>query len=151
MGYSLTIGELVAEINYEGLESSISLDAKDETREDAPAFGEPTDKMNSRWPSYSSWSDAMEFLGLYSFMFDDDTGLIREHPGAVPIVKEHKEILDAAYEAFYKKYPKAVAGFSPSESEDWPKENNYAVRLEWLKYWVDWSLINCKRPVFHNS
>ena len=159
MGYTLRIGELETSITDDGLESVVYNDAKSETRDDAPAFGEPTDKTNSRWPSYTQWSNAMKFIGLHEFMFNKETGLIRNHPDCVPLKKEHKEIIDKAYADFYTKYPNAKAGFSPKinekegiyEDNEWPAENDYAVRLEWLKYWVDWALENCKQPVFFNS
>lgn len=157
MGYTLIIGELKTEIQNEGLESYIYNTAEDAKHDEAPAFGEPTDHENNRWPSYTAWGNAMRFIDLYDLMFDKHTGLIREHPGCVPLMKEHKEIIDKAYIAFYEKYPNAKAGYSPkvdifdNEDPDWPEENSYAVRLEWLKYWVDWALKNCKHPVFYNS
>lgn len=159
MGYTLTIGQLKTAIENEGLESYISNDAEGVTLDSAPAFGEPTDHTNSRWPSYVSWSEAMRFVGLYDFMFNEETGLLRSHPGCVPIVKEHKEIIDKAYLDFYKKYPNAKAGYSPKIKEEdgnfedleWPVENIWAARLEWLKFWVDWALLNCSKPVFYNS
>lgn len=159
MGYDLTIGELRTYVSDDGLESYVHNDAESVSDENAPAFGEPTDHTNQRWPSYTAWHDFAEFCGLENFIYDKSTGLIREHPGCVPLKKEHKEILDKAYEDFYKKYPNAKAGYSPKideknniyEDPDWPKENNYATRLEWLKYWVDWALENCEQPVFANS
>jgi hypothetical protein len=159
MGYTLRIGELKTRIEYEGLESYITNDAEAVTDEKAPAFGEPTDHSNSRWPSYTSWYDAMRFVGLHDMMFNKETGLIRSHPDCVPLVKEHKEIIDKAYKEFYEKYPNCKAGYSPKinekegvyEDAEWPSENNYATRLEWLKYWVDWALENCQYPVFYNS
>jgi hypothetical protein len=91
-------------------------------------------------------------------MYDKENGLIRNHPGCVPLTKEHKEIIDKTYKEFYEKYPNCKAGYSPKMDEakgiydnKWPKENSYAVRLEWLKYWIDWALENCKNPVFYNS
>jgi hypothetical protein len=91
-------------------------------------------------------------------MYDTENGLIRNHPGCVPLTKEHKEIIDKTYKEFYEKYPNCKAGYSPKMDEakgiydnKWPKENSYAVRLEWLKYWIDWALENCKNPVFYNS
>lgn len=159
MGYTLTIGELKTTVKYHGLESYIQNYAEDVTDEKAPAFGEPTDHLNSRWPSYTAWHDAMRFVGLHEMMFNKENGLIRNHPDCVPLVKEHKEIIDKAYLEFYKKYPGCKAGYSPKikekggiyEDPEWPQENGYAVRLEWLKYWVDWALENCKHPVFYNS
>jgi hypothetical protein len=159
MGYTLKIGELKTEIYDEGLESYIHMTAEPKDLPEAPAYGEPTDNSNSRWPSYTSWANAMRFVGLYDFMYNKETGLIRNHPGCVPLVKEHKEIIDKAHAEFYQKYPNAKAGYSPKldeakgvwEDPEWPMENNMATRLEWLKFWVDWALVNCKQPVFYNS
>lgn len=150
MGYSITIGQLKTEIHGEGIES---LDAADANEIDAPAYGEPTDYTNSRWPSYTSWGDAMDFIGLEDLMFNEDTGLMREHPGCFPLTQEHKAIIDKAHKAYYAKYPNAVAGYAPegTNEENWPEYNGYATRLEWLKYWVDWALENCENPVLSNS
>lgn len=159
MGYTLRIGELETDVECYGLETYILNNAKAVTDENSPAFGEPTDNTNSRWPSYSSWHDAMNFIGLHDLMFNKETGLIRNHPGCVPLVKEHKDIIDKVYKDFYEKYPNCKPGYSPKinekegifEDEYWPSENNYATRLEWLKYWVDWALESCEIPVFYNS
>lgn len=159
MGYTLKIGQLKTTIEYDGLESYISNDVELVKHKNAPAYGEPTDFTNSRWPSYTSWRDAMRFVGLEELMFNKGTGLIRNHPDCIPLVKEHKKIIDEAYNKFYKKYPNCKAGYSPKinenegvyEDENWPIENNYATRLEWLKYWVDWALENCSKPVFYNE
>lgn len=153
MGYTLIIGELETEITNEGLETNIEHSAKIKKLKKAPAFGEPIDFTNQRWPSYPAWADAMKFVGLYDFMFNKETGLIANHPGCVPINKEHKKIIDKAYSEFYKKYPNAKPGYSTIDNNDenWPPENSYSVRLEWLKFWVDWAVENCKTPVFYNS
>ena len=159
MGYTLKIGELRTEIEYCGLESYINNDVESVYDENSPAFGEPTDHTNERWPSYTSWGNAMRFISLDNFMFNKETGLIRSHPDCVPLVKEHKEIIDKAYKDFYEKYPNCKAGYSPKinegkgvfEDKEHPEENNYATRLEWLKYWVDWALENCEKPVFYNQ
>lgn len=159
MGYTLIIGQLETDIKNEELRSYNISDAESARFDDAPAYGEPTDFTNSRWPSYTSWSDAMRFVGLYDLMFNEETGLIIRHPGCVPLVVEHKEIIDKAHKEFYEKYPKAKAGYSPKINEkegiwddpEWPIENSMAVRLEWLKYWIDWALSNCSKPVFCNS
>lgn len=157
MGYTITIGER-EKSNIEDEEATgwPEFEAKSEEHPKAPAFGEPTDHSNSRWPSYTAWANAMRFVGLYDLFFNKNNGLMKNHPGCVPITAEHKAIIDKAYEAFYKKYPKCKAGFSPNSTDfqddpHWPEENSYAVRLEWLKYWVDWSLKNCKNPVIFNS
>lgn len=156
MGYTLIIGELKTEVIQDD-GGYIYNTAELTNHDDAPAFGEPTDHENSRWPSYTAWANAMRFIGLEELMHNKNTGLLRNHPGCIPLTKEHKEIIDKAYIAFYEKYPNAKAGYSTKvnafgdDDPDWPEENSYAVRLEWLKYWVDWALENCKQPVFYNS
>lgn len=158
MGYTLEIGELETTIEKDGLNSYIDHSVKSEHHDEAPAYGEPTDNSNGRWPSYTAWHDFARFVDLEDLFYNKSTGLLREHPGCIPLVQEHKKIIDKAYKAFYKKYPNCKAGFSPKsledeffEDKDWPLENVWAVRLEWLKYWVDWALTNCENPVFYNS
>jgi hypothetical protein len=159
MGYTLKIGELKPTIYKDGLDSFISNDVEGQSIDGAPAYGEPTDGTNSRWPSYTSWHESMRFVGLHEFMFNKENGLLREHPGCVPLVEEHKKIIDDAYAEFYKKYPNCKPGYSDKldfqngvyEDDNWPEENAYATRLEWLKYWVDWALDNCEQPVFYNT
>lgn len=159
MGYTISIGELKTEVTEEGIESIVRNYAQDENHENAPSFGEPTDYTNSRWPSYSAWRRFTRFVDIEDLFYNEHTGIMRQHPGCFPLVKEHKEIIDKAHKKFYEKYPNAKAGYSPKinekegiwEDPEWPLENNYAVRLEWLKYWVDWALENCKTPVIYNS
>lgn len=158
MGYTLSIGQLIKITDI--CENAVyQLYETEEVKLDsAPAFGEPTDYTNQRWPSYSSWASAMHFVGLYNFMLNDKTGILKEHPGFVRLKSLHKKIIDRAYKKFYRKYPNAKAGYGDKENElfaeedaNFPKENRYAVRLEWLKFWVDWALLNCSEPVFQNS
>lgn len=148
MGYTLIIGELT--IDYDQAESYIILSAEPKQLPDAPAFGEPTDYTNSRWPSYISWGQFMDITGTRDIFKGDDYGLIREHPGCFPINEKHKKHIDTAYELFIQKYPHAVAKFEP-DGETTPDENGALCRFEWLRYWIDWALTNCERPVFYNS
>lgn len=150
MGYTLKIGE--AEIVNYPEDGYISIGVKGVEHKEAPAFGEPTDFSNQRWPSYTSWHNFARFVGLHDLFYDEDEGLIRRHPDTFPLTPSHKEIIDKAYEAFKVKYPDAVASFAEDGNYDeFPEENTWLVRLEWLKYWVDWSLENCQNPVFYNS
>jgi len=159
MGYTLMIGEAELDRYDDGLDSSLSISVSNQKDEKAPAYGEPTDFTNSRWPSYSSWRNAMKFVGLEDIFWNEENGLIRHHPGCQLLTIEHKQIIDKAYEDFYKKYPTCKAGYSPLINNNegvfhdtsWPEENGMATRLEWLKYWVDWAIENCKNPIFYNS
>lgn len=83
MGYDITIGELkVDKYPEEALEGSgLFFTAKSETHKDAPAFGEPTDYTNSRWPSYSAWSNFADYVGLADVLFDYRGNLVGGHPG----------------------------------------------------------------------
>ena len=145
MGYTLTIGQLETSWNTDdGLESTIRNSARGEHLKTAPAYGEPTDHTNSRWPSYSAWHNFAEFVGLKDFFYSNETGLLRKHPGCIPLSEKHKEIVDKAYKDFYEKYPNAKAGYSQKQLEDsvgkdkdWPDENIWAARLEWLKFCID--------------
>lgn len=117
-----------------------------EEHETAPAYGEPTDHTNSRWPTYSGWDRFSSFVGLHKLMFDPKSGLMRSHPGCTILTNKHKEAIDKAYDQFYINYPDAKPTLSTDKEED-----QNAIRLEWLKYWVDWSINNHKKPRFFNS
>ena len=145
MGYTLKIGEHKS-VTTDEYEEPYTYDEVDLVRLNyAPAFGNPTDNENQLWPSYSAWHDSMEYVGLHEFMYNNENGLLREHPGCVKITEEHKLIIDKAHENYLKKYPNA----EPNYGND--PINSSLVRLVWLKFWVDWSLKNCQNPVFLNS
>lgn len=145
MGYTIKIGQLVVTSeNYEG-RTYLSNDVTKERHESAPAFGEPTDFENQRWPSYSAWAEFARFVDLEGFFFDKSEGLMREHPGCYPLTNFHKERVDKALLGLYERYPDTVPSFGGEYY------NEVAARLEWLKYWVDWALANCSQPVFLNT
>jgi len=104
-------------------------------------------------PSYTSWDNFSKFVNLEDMFYDENHIIFfLNHP----IKKEHKEIVDKAHSEFYLKYPNCQPGYSPKSTlitsdPDWPEENSHAVRLEWLKFWIDWSLENCQNPVFFND
>lgn len=157
MGYNLYIGEAVLNYDNDSDYPSVYIDVKLEQHDNAPAFGEPSDYTNSRYPSYTVWSDFCKFVGLYDLFYDEDYGLCRPHPGETPLTTKHKEAIDKAYSDFKNKYPNSVATYGEKQ-ENWydsdennPEENGYLCRLEWLKYWIDWALENCEKPIFKNS
>lgn len=157
MAYSLTLGEAKTDWDDRG----VTVDAKQERHENAPAFGEPTDYTNSRWPSYSSWADFCTELGITDLMFSVRNGgagelevngkylppLIAQHPGHTPIQPEHLEFLRGKICEYKALNPDHLAQFS----EDDPNSDGHLCRAEWLDYWMTWALENCERPVFVNS
>lgn len=153
MGYTLKIGELGVDVEYDnnyGLNSSVyaNLTVKSERHDQAPAFGEPTDYTNERWPSYSSWSNFCEIAGLTDLFFPDGHSIRGGHPGAFPIEDEFMIQLFERYTEFKEKYPHAVAKF---DGDDTLEENGALCRFEWLMYWCNWAHKNCEQPVFKNS
>ena len=126
MGYTLTIGE--AEIDYS--EDSCRITASNVRLDDAPAHDEPTDYTNSRWPSYTGWSESMRALGLTDMMFagkrgdDDGAGsfewngkeyqpLIIDHPGAEPVTQAHVEYVAAKLRDYKAAHPDHIAQYPP--------------------------------------
>ena len=162
MGYSLTIGEAVFDVDEVGddewtenvQDEYIRVTAESVRRDDAPAFDEPTDYTNERWPSYSAWFDFCEQVDLLPAIFsmddnDNCTGSLRGgHPGFFPITKAFKAAVDEAYDNWKERYPNVVASYADYETHP---ENGAMCRLEWLKYWTDWALENCKMPIFANT
>jgi len=159
MGYTLRIGEArLFYSNEDGEYDAPHCDVEVEgfAHDSAPAFGEPTDTESQRWPSYTAWGNFCDAVGLNGLFFDEERGLMREHPGTCPLTVGHQATIDKAYKDFMAKYPNAVATYGKKIGQfEWdpenPKENNWLCRLEWLKYWVDWALKFCDKPAFGNS
>lgn len=150
MSWSITIGELHT-YKEDGQTFTEALPAE---HPDAPAYNEPTDGTNSRWPSYTGWARFCEFAGLNFAPFNG----MHDGYGYYMINAATVKIFDLCYETFYQFHPNAKPGFSPKlqnpkiiSDPDWPEENNHAARLEWLKYWLHWAMKNCKNPIIHYS
>lgn len=148
MGYSLYIGQgrLLRHKQWTG---SHYARARCITHKGAPAYGEPTDGTNMRWPSYSSWTKFCYFVGLTDMFFNPETGLMRNHSGCEPLLPVHKEQIDFALIELMKKYPHAIARMSDDGA--YGDCDMQLARLMWLKYWVDYALKHCSSPVFYNS
>jgi hypothetical protein len=157
MGYILTIGELKVEYDNSNNCPSCRITAQCHFDESAPAFGEPTDKESSRWPSYTAWHNFCRETGLHDMFYNDEDGILIDHPGCVVLTKNHQTEVHRAHRDFMTRYPDAVATYGNPQSDPLdedknnPKCNSFLVRLEWLKYWIDWAMENCERPVFSNS
>lgn len=136
MGFNLIIGEKVTETDDDG---DTYVTVKTVRLDNAPADDVPTDYTNERWPSYIGWADFYEAVGLrhiFTWRYGDtfkSKPLLEKHPGWVKLTTDHKSEIDRAYQA--------IKTFIPE----------HQVRLEWLKFWVDWALDNCTCPIFKNS
>ena len=122
MGYSIDIGE-----QYVDEDGSISV--IEEKHPGAPADGVPTDYTNSRWPSYGAWGGFCRAVpGLDAFMEQ----VMSKHPGYVDLTEEHRQTFNQIYE-------RATL-----------KDRYHRSRMEWLHYWINWAVDNCKTPIFYN-
>lgn len=145
MGYAIRIGELeVTKEPEDGLDCScISFDVKPEVDDGSPAFGDPTDYTNSRWPSYSAWSETMQDVGLYSTFFLDGH-LIGGHPGVRLVTPELVAVVAEALRSYKAKNPNAKPEYGTTEGAS-------LCRLIWLDYWLSKSIDTCEVPVIVNS
>jgi hypothetical protein len=151
MGYTIRIGE--ATFSKDTEHAYIGISAKEERHDAAPAFGEPTDFTNERWPSYTVWAEFLRAVGLYELFTEKDRGLMRSHPGVALLTKNHQAKIHDALEEYRKK------GTTPGFSETMLGEkiagaenaDPMLARLIWLDYWVTWAVNNCENPVLTNS
>ena len=147
MGYSITIGELRIDTYPEnGVDDEcIGFSAKGVAIEGSPAYGEPTDGTNQRWPSYTSWFNAIEGAGLEDVFFYNGH-LIGGHPGVRLVTKELLERISKAKADLESAHPSIKATMQP-----YTDINGTYCRIIWLEYWCKWALENCKFPVIANS
>lgn len=143
MGYTLTIGELkvIPDLSAALDDDGLFFTAEAVSHEGAPAFGEPTDHSNSRWPSYTAWAETMRDTGLYDVFFWDGT-LLGGHPGARLVTQRLRETVSSALASYREAHP--------VEAEFGTDEGANICRLIWLDYWIGWALENCKTPVIAN-
>lgn len=165
MGYTLTIGE--AEIDRLG-DEAVRIGARGERHDAAPAYGDPTDYTNSRWPSYTAWHEFAKEVGIHELFygtgwsrderrylecpedFHREGPILGSHPGAALLTKADRDFIAAKREAYIAAHPEAVPGYSEEDGPG-PTANATLARLNWLHYWVDWAVENCANPVLENS
>lgn len=129
---------------------------KEIKQDDAPTF--PNDEMtgngNDRHPSYWGWSHFCDITGLTPLFFDQEAGLMREHPGLQPLHAEHALVIDQALKRWKEAHPNTEPGFEKfdfmtGESSNYGYDATLA-RLIWLDWWVKWALKNCENPAIRN-
>lgn len=148
MGYDIYIGN--AEISYDTDEGEIRIDVAVRDEPEAP-YSEGDDyarTTNHRAPSYTNWGDFARRVGLAGFFFDQEVGLMREHPGAFPITAQHVNQVAIARETLLGYAPHATARCKAS---DLFPSNCDLVRLIWLEWWMRWALDNCQYPTIQNT
>jgi hypothetical protein len=127
MSYALTIGEAQIEADPEFGHVGITVDRL--VLPDAP-MNSSNNRSNTILPAYLVWDNFCTQTGMQDLFYDDDTGLLRPHPGVKLLTGDHL----AAFKA---------ATIPPDD--EWSRK-----RIEWLIWWTEWALANCKVPVFEN-
>lgn len=149
MGYTIKIGNATPYHDKDDGILSAGWRVESVRHDNAPAYGEPTDYTNSRWPSYSAWADTLNALGLYPMFMDrnEETALMAEHPGCAMLTAEHVGKIRDAVNAYRARV--TALGFHAGFKD--PHGDPHLARAEWLLYWVEWALANCETPAIENS
>jgi hypothetical protein len=154
MSYSIYIGEATTKIDRN---SAIKISVEKTQNDAAPTFKNDgmTGKTNSRHPSYSGWEGFTKETGLYDLFFDQEKGLMREHPGCFLLTCNHLETIQKALKERqeWAKEKGLEPGFLPDGmffTEEVKNVDAHLARLIWLEYWVCWAIFNCKTPAIYN-
>lgn len=167
MSFDIYIGEAVINNltdNYSN-ELDVCFEVKGTSLPDAPNFrGDTmTRNGNSRHPGYSQWSDFLQGVGLYDLFFNKEDGLMRKHPGCFKLNESHLKEVKEALKSYKEKNPNKNPGLCECEScakkhhlfkgDGLPHDDSLdypLARLEWLVFWMDWTLKNCTIPAIFN-
>jgi len=153
MGFNLGIGEFSYCVEYD--ERYVSVSCESHSAKGAPLDPTGTDGSRGNWnyPSYTQWRDFSRKVGLEALFYAQTTrgpdrfvgesggwhdGLLSLHPGAQPLTADHLAAFRHARERW-----------TPAPGDDgvcWVLR-----RLDWLCFWTEWALKNCKHPTFANS
>ena len=141
MGYDLTIGKamFVREPGY------CRWEVDSETLANAPEFPGDDFTRNSshRGIGYGSMRDFCEEVGLLDFFYDDQKRSLRGgHPGYFRITKDDLILVKAARDAYVSKLdPNILPGFVEGD----PRYDYNLCRLDWLIWWMDYSITKYKK------
>lgn len=149
MGYNIYIGNAVPEFDKSDFPYlSARWIVQHAEHPDAPDFSAdncPTKNTNARFPSYGVWHNFCEWAGLEDMFYNEDYGLINQHPGCSGITLEQVLEVETALQ-----HKKNVATLPAGFCEDGSKGHNLA-RLMWLAFWMRWAVENCETPALYNS
>lgn len=136
--------------------------------EEAPSFNEPTDKTNSKWPSYTTWSIICYLADLDNLFYEKNDEFYEfkgGHPGYFYLTKEWIDELNSKIEKFKINYPNTSKVDNPEVEisyqeieylEDGKKHTYLAKdvtqRLDWLSFWCNYAYDKYyDETVFYNS
>lgn len=145
MGYDIYIGSPVEYIEW--VDSHIAPDGTEvknyalydgivkEYHPAAPAFeGDGLSAhRNGRHPSYGGWAEFAQVSGLDDLFFDEENGMMVEHPGIVYILPDDYAQVRDALARWKQAHPGASPGFMDGEDP-------ILARLIWLDWWMYYAL-----------
>lgn len=154
MGYTIRIGQAVVAPDDGG--EALTVEVQKERHPEAPVFpgDEMTGNSNARRPSYAGWADFCGETGLRELFFNEERGLMREHPGCFRITAKHLEAVQHALAAWRARYPMAVPRFAEIPSNEtvaWSTIEAHLARLIWLEWWMRYALKTHSLPAIYNS
>jgi len=154
MGYDIRIGNAVPVHHKDDFPRlSARWEVEGATSAGAPVFegDEMTGNSNMRSPSYSAWSEFCEQTGLYPLFYDEDEGLLAQHPGCVGITQNDADAVTQAL-VHYRSTVTLPPGFEKDWDHEGPPNFDYHyARLIWLEYWMQWAVKNCETPAIQNT
>ena len=166
MGYNLIIGNAV--LKYDADDPRVWIEAERAEHPEAPDHDDFVRKTNSRSPSYTAWHGFCREAGIYELFygqgwdrdsrsyrqcseeFHRETPLLKEHPGAQPILPQDLEYVRAARIKRERTNGGKGPGFWADDGVDNGTDPTLA-RLLWLEFWMGWALTNCPMPIIENS
>jgi hypothetical protein len=167
MGYDIRIGNAQVEKHIESdgdMWAKWAIDGAEAS--DAPKFPNDTwtENTNHRAPGYGIWAQFTKDAGIHDLFFNEETGLMRSHPGCVKLEQSHLAAVETARRVWEERASQAgkvlPPGFTGWETRnddtgewDIPDEGKYdhtLARLIWLEWWMRWALENCETPAIEN-
>ncbi len=169
MSYSIYIGKAIISYSNEEGDAYVSVEAEGEVNEEAPNFGygDISGQGNGRHPGYSQMANFCRETGLYNLFYDKEDGILRHHPGCVPLEKRHLKAVVAAKEKWELDYqeckqkipyeytePENYKDMSWNERETYEKQQGFDwfyARLIWYEFWMKYALEKYEMPVISNT
>lgn len=144
MGYTIRIGQVSVGAGEDG---QLRLAVREDRIHSAPHFerGVTSSGHNALSATYGAWGDFCAETGLRDLFFDEERGLMREHPGCFKLKAEHLERVQAVLIAWRAEHSGAVPRFETSSTEA------HFARLVWLEWWMRYALETCSIPAISNS
>jgi hypothetical protein len=131
------------------------------THPEAPNKPDMTGQGNGCHPGYGQWAEAMREVGLYDLWFKEYEGFLSPHPGIKRLTRAHLGAVQIARATYKAAHPNERPGCcecaecqkferKPDPPPHDPTLNFNMLRLDWMEFWMRWTLENCKRPAVYN-